>query len=199
MVLENFVDLDRQEVKTVERIRDKRISLLYVGRLTEKKGFIDLVNALVGLDTKMNLVLDVLGLAESNEAQDKLLKWISELDLDVEVKLHGMVSGSAKWQYFQRADLFVFPSHFENSPVVLKEAQAFGLPCLISNIDENIQIFRSVESSIQFQVGSVSALRDKLSELILDECLLKKLTEAAQTYFPPDERYAEKIIGEVIK
>ena len=35
-------------------------------------------------------------------------------------------------ELLQMMDLFVFPSHFEGFPVSLLEAQAAGLPCLVS-------------------------------------------------------------------
>lgn len=44
-------------------------------------------------------------------------------------------------QLYQAMDLFLFPSVFEGLPIVLLEAQANGLPCVVSDtITKQIQI-----------------------------------------------------------
>ena len=61
--------------------------------------------------------------------------------------------------YMQAMDVFVFPSIFEGLGIVLIEAQASGLPCIVS---ENIQKEADIGAGIVFQLD----LRENMDKWI---------------------------------
>lgn len=77
------------------------------------------------------------------ELEEELKKQAVHLGIDDKVVFMGAVDNSKP--FYDIMDLFLFPSQFEGLPIALLEAQANGLPCLISdsisssaNVNNNI-------------------------------------------------------------
>lgn len=72
--------------------------------------------------------------------EDKILK----LGISENVILTGNKSNIS--ELLQAMDVFVFPSHYEGLPVSLVEAQASGLPCIVSStITQQVKITKNIE------------------------------------------------------
>lgn len=67
------------------------------------------------------------------ELEEKIRGQIEGLKIAEHVRLMGITDHVQ--DYLQAMDVFVFPSHYEGLPIALVEAQAAGLPCVVS---ENI-------------------------------------------------------------
>lgn len=119
-------------------------TLLYLGRLHEKKGVDLLCRAwarMVGAGQdapNVNLVLAGPGDAAYVEGIRRL---IAELGIGNSVQLTGMLSGAVKWGALASADAFILPSHQENFGVAVAEALACGTPVLIS---KRVNIWREI-------------------------------------------------------
>lgn len=117
----------RQEMRA-ELSLDDCFTVMHVGRLTYPKNHEFLLDAFAHLlekEPKAKLVL--VGNGELREA--------------VEQKAGQLPAGSVLLlgtrndipELLQAADVFAFPSHFEGLPVTMIEAQAAGLPCVMSD------------------------------------------------------------------
>lgn len=191
-VLENYVFRE-----CANSCKPKTTHWLYVGRLSKMKGFWDLLEALSICVNKLgtkSIVVDCLGLAESDCELEKIKAYISKQGLSGIVLLHGMVVGEEKQQYFDRSKGFIFPSRFENSPVVLKEATSAGLPVLCSNIDANKNILDRVGNAIYFDSSSPIELSKIFHRVEQDDFQLSKLAENARKSYKYDGNYAESIL-----
>ncbi len=74
----------------------------------------------------------------------------------------------------------IFPSHFENSPVVLKEAIAAKMSILSSDIHANENILQRRNNYLSFQVSNNNDLALKMSYLISNpEKVLKMCQDSA--------------------
>ena len=136
IILENFVDHDKFECE----IRDKVDEFLYVGRLSKQKGVWDLLKAIELLKKNYELKFNIVGLAESDKKYCEILKYIEDNKLSVNIVMHGLKDGVEKYELYKRCKWFVFPSHFENSPVVIKEAIASNQALICSDIEANLNI-----------------------------------------------------------
>ncbi|WP_287621073.1 glycosyltransferase family 1 protein [Parabacteroides sp.] len=96
---------------------------------------------------------------------------ISLLNLSHRVRLLGLQSNINEW--IQTFDAFVMPSFFEGFPVSVIEAQAAGLPCIISDvIDPTVNI-----------TGNVSFISLNKGVSDWSEAILKSTKEACKNNF----------------
>lgn len=122
-------------------LRGKR-SLLYLGRIHEKKGGDLLVDAFarVAADAP-ELQLVMAGPGDEGLVQ-QLRNRAAELGISARITWTGMLLGDLKWGAFHTADVFCLPSHQENFGIAVVEALACNKPVLISN---KVNIWREIE------------------------------------------------------
>ena len=171
IVLENFIDLRDFDNK----IENKKPEMLYVGRLSEKKGFFDLVKAVSVLHKQFpDLRINVLGEFENEDFKHRILGEIERQNIQC-FKFYGTVMGEKKLRLFKESSIFLFPSHFENSPIVLKEAIASKLAIIASDIAENRQILDDFGCKIYFKVKDYNHLSKKIKNLLQDKIKLRDM------------------------
>ena len=102
--------------------------LLYLGRLTPKKGPKLLLDALSKVGS-LAWTLDIVG---DGPMKEELILLSGEYGFDGRVFFHGHRDDPAEW--IARCDLFVFPSFDEGMPLSLAEALASGAPVMASDI-----------------------------------------------------------------
>ena len=163
MVIENFVDYSLYDCN----IDEKKLEFLYVGRLSEKKGFFDLIEAFKILRNKgINVIINILGTPENEETKVLIKQELKKHNLVHNIVLHGNVTGSRKYDFFRNCSIFIFPSHFENSPVVLKEAIAAKMAIICSDIEANKILSANIRNAEFFITGNPLNLSNKIVDLL---------------------------------
>lgn len=123
----------RKEIRKKYNIGDNKYVIGHIGRFTKQKNqsfIIDLFKQICQEDE--NCVLFLVG---DGEQKEYIIKKIKEYDLQEKVILPGVVNNSN--QMYSAFDIFILPSLWEGLPVVSIEAQASGLPIILSdNIDK---------------------------------------------------------------
>lgn len=135
-ILRNGIDLSRYafNAETRVRMRDEfgvqgdAPVFCHVGRLTEVKNHAFLLEVFSRIQYEMPNA--VLLLAGRGELEDSVRRSVKERGLAESVKFLGVRDDICN--VLQAADVFLFPSRKEGLPVAAVEAQASGLPCLIS-------------------------------------------------------------------
>lgn len=190
VVLENFVDYKEFD----NDINEKNGGFLYVGRISEKKGFLTLVEAvIIEKDKLKDLKIDVLGEFENDEFEALVLKLISDEKLNNFV-FHGAKIGAEKFDFFKRNSVFVFPSYFENSPIVLKEAIAAKMAIVSSDIIENKNILDPYDIKVYFEAKNAQSLAGGLKQLHLDKSKAQVLMNNTESIKEFDREFARQII-----
>jgi len=115
----------------------------HVGRFTDEKNhsfLIDILEEILDVDKSYKLLLIGVGPLENY-----IKKIVTERKLDNYVIFLGNTSYVEK--YLNAMDIFVFPSIYEGLGISVIEAQASGLPCVISNsIPEEVVASHNVKS-----------------------------------------------------
>jgi len=122
-------DADVREQVREEFHAEDRLVIGHVGRLNKQKNhdfLIDIFSAVRRHNPKALLVL-----AGEGALRPEIEKKVAKLGLTDHVRFLGVRSDIPR--LLQGMDLFLFPSLFEGLPVVLVEAQAAGLRCVVSD------------------------------------------------------------------
>lgn len=108
---------------------DKRI-LLFLSRISPKKGLVMLVNAINSIrEDFASWQLIIAGVDEFNHKKD-VASLIRQLDLEDRIKIIGPLFDEAKNDAFAASELFILPSYSEGSPMVVLDSLAAGVPVI---------------------------------------------------------------------
>ncbi len=136
VVINNAIDLDRFRFNMENRIsirkqlgiKDESVVLGSIGRFEHQKNHLFLLKLLNELkDKNNNFKLILIG---DGSLKESYLNYIKKHDLSNFVFLLEPCLNIER--YYSAFDIFLFPSYYEGLGIVLIEAQANGLPCIIS-------------------------------------------------------------------
>lgn len=154
---------------------DRVQQIVSIGRLCPFKGFDTLIHSFANLVVyypKLSLTIYGEGVERLN-----LERLIKNLDLEKKIYLPGTTTFVQ--EVLMKADLFVFPSHYEGFPNALSEAMAIGLPVIASRCSGNVDVVRDGIDGRFFPIGDVERLTTIALELISDPVQRQALGMAA--------------------
>jgi len=126
-----FPDLTREEARARLGIPTEVWMLLYVGRMAPEKNVHLLLQAMPHIHRGCPKAQ--LWLVGPGPALESLKAQAESLGIQQIVHFTGPVPRDEVSLYLLAGDLFVFPSVTESQGLVLDEAQAAGLPCIVAN------------------------------------------------------------------
>ena len=136
VVMPNGTDPYEISKETIEEnlkplnIRENVPVLLFVGQVDHKKGIDKVIEAAAILKSEgMDFELLIAG---DGQDKNKLVKRSKELNLEKQVHFLGFINNNDKlYSLYDRADLFVFPSVYDNAPMCVREAAIMETPALL--------------------------------------------------------------------
>jgi len=150
--------------------KNKPITLLFCGRLVNKKGVFDALKAF-GHISQYHCQFRIIGMGP---LFPKLKKRIQKMNLSKQVVLLGELNHQAVLEEMHQAHLFILPSKtapngdMEGTPTVLMEAQASGLP-VISTIHADIpEVVQNGNTGYLAPEGDVTSLTQILENLLTE-------------------------------
>ncbi|WKY46936.1 glycosyltransferase family 1 protein [Eubacteriaceae bacterium ES3] len=135
-ILKNAIDTDKfrfnEEIRQTKRAElnvTDRLVIGHVGRFDPQKNHTFLIDIFKVINLKWeNATLVLIG---DGGLKNSIEKKVNDLGLEKTVIFTGVRSDVP--ELLQAVDVFLFPSLFEGLPLTLVEAQAAGLPCVISD------------------------------------------------------------------
>ncbi|MEK3992338.1 glycosyltransferase family 1 protein [Robertmurraya sp. FSL R5-0851] len=149
MVINNGIETDKfkfnmnvRNQKRKELGVENNFVIGHVGRFFSQKNHDFLIDIFKEFHDKNSD--SVLMLVGDGELRSKIEKKVDALGLTGKVIFTGVRSDIS--ELLQAMDIFVFPSLHEGLPVTLVEAQASGLPCIVSNnITKQVKITNNIQ------------------------------------------------------
>jgi glycosyltransferase involved in cell wall biosynthesis len=148
-----------------DRSGRQQVQFLHLGRLGERKGGYDLVDAFAalpeGLRNRARLVL-----AGDGEV-DAVRKRAEPLGDRVEV--HSWIDAKERDRLLAQSDVFALPSRAEGVPMALLEAMASALPCITSPVGGIPDVFRDGIDGTLVTPGNIDEIRHAMEKFIVDD------------------------------
>lgn len=110
-------------------IANNELALLFVGQHIWEKGLDVILETLRILKKDVPFKMNFIG---TGYAFDDIKKRISEYGLSDNCAMHGAINDRQTLSdYYAASDLFLFPSFYDNAPLVVREAAAMGTPTIL--------------------------------------------------------------------
>jgi len=162
-----FVNYNGITIRGVTRSYD---SILYdacfIGFHDERKGIFDLINAWnYVVEKKPNAKLITCG-GINPELKITISKILSDLKLDNNVILKGVVDEETKLHILSASRIFVFPSKHEAHPIAVGEALGMGLPVVAYDIPALRDAYGDCEALLLCKKGDVKNLSEAILKML---------------------------------
>lgn len=185
-VIYNGVDCDdffpvesKSEKKAQLGLDNSKKTLVYVGRIEERKGTFDLLNAVKHLINigRTDFELLLIGEEPPENPVDEISKEINNTNLSDYVRKIGQKSNVVDW--IQAADMLILPSHSEGMGRAILESMACGTAVIGTNIGG---IREAITSDVGFLVPAKAPedLAAAIKILLNDDNLRLKMGNAAR-------------------
>lgn len=170
VVVHNPIAIDSEIVGAERKAGEPNV--LFLGRLGQRKGIYDLLQAMVQVREKVPAAKLVCGGdGEINEVRAKAV----QLGLEGCVSVVGWVSGETKQALVKEAAVYVLPSYNEGLPMAILEAMAEGIPVVASNVGGIPDAIDDGIDGFLIPPGDVDLLRERLTALLMDSNLRQRI------------------------
>ena len=166
--------ITRKKIREEIGVEENQLVIGHIGRFNKQKNHDFLIDIFKAVS--MSKPDSILVLVGDGHLQNSIKKKVEDLGLLSNVKFLGVREDISN--LMQAMDVFVFPSLFEGLPVVLVEAQAAGLTCIVSDsitAETNVTgklTFESLASSPQTwanRILSSSYIHEDTSKVLIEK------------------------------
>lgn len=190
----------------LEKKKHNGFNILFLSNMMREKGVYDLVDACKILkDKNLNFHCHFVG-KWSDITEKTFNDRIKALGLQKYVNAYGAKYGKDKNEFFQIADVFAFPTFYNNEcfPLVLLEAMEQGIPCISCNEGGISDIIDEEQTGFVIPKNQPAILSKKLELLINNYNLCNKMGNAGRQKFEQEftldqfEKRITKILDDIL-
>ena len=179
----NKPEIIKAQIITEKYCIKKDDYILFLARLVPEKGLNYLLEAFGKIDTDKKLVIAG-GSSHTNDYVEAIKKNVDKINKktakDKRVIMTGYVQGRELEELYSNAYAYVLPSDIEGMSISLLEAMSYENCCLVSDIEENIEVIGT--NGEKFSKSNVNSLCKKLCELIQDKDKVQSYRQNVQEY-----------------
>lgn len=176
--LEEFEEKEKSEYKYLYNrysIPPNKKVILYVANLKPHKNHINLMEAFKDIDDIENTVLVFVGKTFDNPIVDEFKK---KYNMEDKIICTGSVNQRELIDFYNMADLFVFPSLYEGFGIPPLEAMACGTPVACSNVSSLPEVVG--DAAYTFDPKNANEIKNAINILLKDEKERMRLIEAGR-------------------
>lgn len=134
---------------------DKPLKLIYVGQISYRKGIHHLLKV---IRTFPENSIEIFLAGDYNEKNPLFLQYKEYNN----IHFLGFITRDILSQYYQKADVFVFPTIGEGYGLVILEALSCGLPCIVSDLAGGNDAIINGYNGFEFKAGDDNDLKQKI-------------------------------------
>lgn len=164
----------RSKIRKQYAIADGDIVFGFVGRLDRDKGLNELIKAYNSIKNNCTHLL-IVGPADKQDTLDQKLYSASKQDKSIIYT--GKVLNVE--QYLSAMDIFVLPSHREGFGSVVIEAEAMGLPVIVTDIPGPTEAMCNGSTGILVKKGNIETLQQAMKVLAENQELRQQYGKSA--------------------
>lgn len=178
--------------------KQESCKILFLSNMMVEKGIWDLLEACRILKEKeKEFHCDFVG-KWSDIDSPTFHKRIQKYGLEDYVTTHGPQYGTEKEKYLREADLFVFPTYYNNEcfPLVLLEAMEYSLPCISTNEGGITDIIEDSKTGYIVEKQNPLILAQQIEYLLDHPELRKQMGQAGKNKFQKEftlEKFEERM------
>jgi glycosyltransferase involved in cell wall biosynthesis len=158
---------------------DKVLNLLCVASVIPRKGHAVLIEALQRLRDKPWRLFCVGSQHRSSDTVAALRHRIDQTGLTERIHWVGELAPSGLEEWYRKADVFVFPTHYEGYGMALAEALAYGLP-IVSTLAGAVPKTVPKDAGVLVSPGDAAAFSEALAVVLDDADYRRSLAEGAR-------------------
>ena len=137
--------------------------ILFLARIVPEKGLHYLIQAYKQLKTGKKLVIAG-GASHTNKYLEEIVSMVKD---DDRIIMTGFVQGKEIEELYSNSFLYCLPSDVEGMPISLLEAMSYGNNCLVSDIEENVQVADGLVNT--FKHGDILDLKCKIEQILKED------------------------------
>lgn len=165
-----------EKIQSHQTKREKN-TLIFLGRLGERKGIFDLMKAVSELLKQHHEVKLVFGGDGDFVSVNELAE---HLGITRSIEYVGWVTGDAKAKLLSSAAIYVLPSYNEGLPMGVLEAMAAGLPIVATSIGGIPDAVTDGVEGFLVKPGDITSLVFAIKKLLINDEVRGKMGEAAR-------------------
>ncbi|MFB2726378.1 glycosyltransferase family 4 protein [Shewanella mangrovisoli] len=157
------------------------LNLLFVGRIVEDKGVLDLLHVASRLADKCHVTI-----VGDGPDLDKAKSLAAKLCLDGKVFFTGQLPHQQLSEIYNQSNLVVVPSnnHYEGFPRVIMEAWSHHKPVVVADVGGIRAFVKDGENGLIFEPGNVEQFHQSITKLVVDPTLYERLKQGAKVMAP---------------
>lgn len=133
-IIENGIEIPSRMVNITIKNKFSPLKLLYIGAISDSKGFLETLNLMVLLkNEKIDVELNVVGEWISPSYKEFCENKIKFFSLN-NIIFHGLLIGDNKWKVITQNDFHIHLSKFDGQPLTILETMGLGIPCFASKV-----------------------------------------------------------------
>ncbi|MEW6558497.1 MAG: glycosyltransferase, partial [Elusimicrobiota bacterium] len=175
--LQNIKTLSKETLDEPWLLEDKRKTIIYVGRLSNRQKRIDILLKAINIIKNEDLPFKVLIIGDG---EDRAFLEEMSKDFDLEGIIYFLGYKKNPYKYYAISDLFVLTSDFEGFANVIIEAMACGLPIIATDCPSGpSEILENGKCGILVQRGDYITLANEILHVLQNEEFNKELRNNA--------------------
>ena len=161
-IINNSVQIPRNTAKYCNR----DFKILFLGVLIERKGVVDLIEAIKILDDKGKIDNAKFLVAGSGKEETNLKNRVKEYKIEKYFDFLGWIDNEKKKQLLLNSQALILPSYNEGLPMAILEAISYGLPVIATDVGDVSEAVINNENGYLCKAGDIESLSICIQKLL---------------------------------